>query len=431
MIEELLKNIDNEIDILKEIALYNNKLSEANQRERKILLAAISSLREGIRILNASVPKIMQGISLAKKLPGKHESGLERISFKRNEKGMDAVLRSEDKERFLSELRINNEALEKLGGEKQEQEVSYAKFKGSNFYLKASNRMFVGLARNMIKRGKFKTLATTLKKSNLDILFESYVSAIFFTTFLAVCFSAVLYVLLIFLDFSVSAPFIQIYSDTHLKRVGSLIWVPLIIPILFFLGSYFYPSTERGSIERRIDQELPFAVVHMSAISGSGIEPTSIFKIIVLGKEYPYLKKEVRKILNQINLYGYDLVTALNNVAKNSPSKKLSELLSGMASTITSGGSLSNFFEKRAETLLLNYRLEREKFTKSAETFMDLYITVVIVAPMILLLIFILLSISEFGPSISPGYIAFMIIAIITLINIIFLGIIHIKQPAY
>src|SRR3989338_10272297 len=115
MIEELLRNINNEIDMLKEIALYNNKLSESNQRERKILLAAIGSLREGIKILNASIPKIIQGVSLAKKLPGKHDSGLEKISFKRNEKGMDAVLRKEDKEKFLLELRINNDALDKLG----------------------------------------------------------------------------------------------------------------------------------------------------------------------------------------------------------------------------------------------------------------------------------------------------------------------------
>jgi flagellar protein FlaJ len=197
------------------------------------------------------------------------------------------------------------------------------------------------------------------------------------------------------------------------------------------LALYYYPSTEKNSVEKRIDQELPFAVVHMSAIAGSGVEPTEVFRIIGLSKEYPNLRKEIRKILNQINIFGYDLVTALGNVARTTPSKKLSEVLSGLSTTISSGGGLAGFFEKRSESLILNYRLEREKFSKAAETYMDLYITVVIAAPMILLLIFILLSVSNFGPSLSPSFITILIIGIIALVNILFLGVLHIRQPKY
>lgn len=62
---------------------------------------------------------------------------------------------------------------------------------------------------------------------------------------------------------------------------------------------------------------------------------------------------------------------------------------------------------------------------------MDLYITVVIAAPMILLLIFILLSVSELNVQISPGFITLILISMIALVNIIFLGVLHLKQPSY
>jgi len=171
----------------------------------------------------------------------------------------------------------------------------------------------------------------------------------------------------------------------------------------------------------------------MSAISGSGIEPSQIFKIIGLSKDYPNLRREIRKVLNQINIYGYDLVTALNNVSKTTPSSKLSEVFSGLGTTINSGGNLSEFFEKRAETLLVSYRLEREKFTHIAEMFMDIYISVVIAAPMILMLLLVMIGVAM--PNATSGFsiemITFLIVFVIALINSVFLIFLQIKQPAY
>ena len=107
---------------------------------------------------------------------------------------------------------------------------------------------------------------------------------------------------------------------------------------------YFYPSIEKKSVENQINQELPFVVIHMSAISGSMIDPSKIFSIIIATKEYPYLKKEFIKIINEINIYGYDLVTALRSIALDTPSKKLADLFNSLATTITSGGDLPDFF---------------------------------------------------------------------------------------
>ena len=238
-------------------------------------------------------------------------------------------------------------------------------------------------------------------------------------------------VALFFLVFNIGAlpPFITFVEEPLAMRLLKVVWLMVAVPGATMLLSYFYPALEKKSIESRINQELPFAVVHMSSISSSMIEPSKIFQIIISTREYPFLEKEFIKIQNEINVYGYDLVTALRNRSYNSPSKKLSELFNGLATTITSGGGLPDFFDKRAASLLFDHRLEKEKQTKASETFMDIYISAVIAAPMILMLVLMMMRISGLGISLSTGMISLIMVLAVSLINILFLAFLHLKQP--
>ena len=92
---------------------------------------------------------------------------------------------------------------------------------------------------------------------------------------------------------------------------------------------------------------------------------------------------------------------------------------------------MRTFFEKRAESLLLEYRLEREKSTKSAETFMDLYISVVIATPMIMLMLMVIIAVSKVQTGFDPNQLTIAIIGIVAIVNILFLAFLHIKQPTY
>ncbi len=419
MIEELNKNIDTEIEILREISEYTGRMEFATDSEKKILEEAINSLTASIKIINDSIPKLVINVSAATKLPSKKtETGLEKIKFKRENTRLFVTLQKKDREKFLQELSFGESLVRKLKRKESKFVDKAEEFKAARGYLKLSNKVFLKKTISLIEKGRFKSLALELKKANIDILFEVYVSMMFFTTLLVFCVSVIIFIMLM-------------ATDLTLARFAKVFWIPLALPAITFFILYVYPSTEKSSLAKRIEHELPFAVIHMSAISGSGIEPTEIFKIIGLSREYPFLRKEIRKVLNQINLYGYDLVTALNNSAKNNPSPKLGELFAGLSTTISSGGSLPEYFNKRAENLLLDYRLEREKYTHTAETFMDIYISVVIAAPMILMLLLIMISVSGFQVGFSPGQITFVIILIIALINIVFIGVLQAKQPIY
>lgn len=432
MIEELRRNIDAEIEMLREISSYYSKLEGASEEEKKVLNEAIESLRNSLKTVNDSIPKIAANITLAKSLKGEARyTGLESISVKNKGGVVGVTLPKEERARFLRELQINENLMKKLKKPAREKEEAFGEFKKSRGYVRISNKYFLENAKNLIKKGYFKPLADDLKRGNFDILFETYVAMTLLSLLVSFFVSLILAIFLIFFKIGLDWPFITLYTGGYLMRILYVAWIPIVVPVLAFFGFYYYPSTEKSSIARKIDQELPFAAIHMSSISGSGIEPSGIFKIIALEKEYPYLRIEVRKVLNQINIYGYDLVTALNNVSKSTPSTKLGDLFSGVASTITSGGNLSDFFEKRAETLLLGYRLDRERFTKLAETFMDIYISVVIATPMILMLLLVILSISAPGVGLSPNLLTFIIVMAVVVVNAFFLIFLHLKQPSY
>lgn len=433
---ELKKNIETEIEMLREISNYSNESIRASDKERKLLEATINSLKKSIRIINGSIPRILREVKIENSLPRysknkTEKTGLERVQYFRESNVIEATLNKRDKERFLAELSISDKLIANLKKKKGKNVEKYREFKRARGFLKISNKIFLDSAQKSIEQGWFKNLSVMLKKGNVEILFESYVAAIYLGVLISFVSGIFLAIAFFFFDLNFAWPIITVRSGELLMNLSKVIWIPIILPVVTFSIMYFYPSSEKKAIGRKIDQELPFAVIHMSAISGSGIEPSEIFKIIGLSGDYPVLQKEVRKILNQINLYGYDLVTSLNNAAKSSPSEKFGELLAGFSTTITAGASMHDFLEKRAESLLLDYRLERESYTRLIETFLDIYISVVIAAPMIFLLLIILMAVSGIGRGFTSFQISLLSVAMILILNVIFLFFLQIKQPPY
>ncbi|MBU1252532.1 MAG: type II secretion system F family protein [Nanoarchaeota archaeon] len=310
----------------------------------------------------------------------------------------------------------------------KDKKVEFKREREPSEYMKVSSKMFYNLSTSLLDRGMFHKLKRDLIRSNMEIVPKSYISAVFFSTFLAAIISVFIVVFFMFFSVSATPPFISFGEGGLLARLLKFFWIIIALPVVAFIFGYFYPSAERKSIERRINAELPFATIHMSAISSSMIEPSKLFEIIISTKEYPHIEKELTKLQNEINIYGYDLVTALRNRAFNSPSRKLSELFNGLATTITSGGNLPVFFDKRSQSLLFEHRLDIEKQSKASETFMDIYISVVIASPMILMLLLMMMRISGLGIALSPGMITVVIITAVVVINAIFLGFLQLRQ---
>ena len=408
--EELKNNILKEKKVSRELNslfTYFEKVKEA--REKRLVKTQFDLLRSSLKKTNDFVLIELKKINLARPLEG---------GFKK-----DKLLIKSLKE--VSE--IDKGTLRRLK-KKEEKKLKPKKIKKPSKYVQESSKIFGRQAKKLLNKKMFETLERDLIKANLHFPPIAYISTIFLSTLISIFVAIFLFVFFLFFDFGPTIPFITKSAEAIGTRFFKVFWMLFLIPIGIYLFMYFFPSLEKKSIETKINNELPFATINMAAISGSMIDPTKIFSIIISTKEYPFLEKEFTKLINEINIYGDDLVTALKNVSYNGPSKKLSELLNGLSTTISSGGDLPEFFDKRAETLLFEHRIEKEKSAKSAETFMDIYISVVIASPMIIMLLLMMMKMSGLGISLSTSMITLIAVLGVTLINIAFMTFLHLKQ---
>ena len=428
--DDLKHNMQQEREILDEIVIFTNQASRTYGSDREILEKTILSLVELLKILNKSIPPLVESISVFKKIgEDKKIKGLATVTYQKGGVVTSVVIPEVDKKKFAKELSVSSSSMKRLKqDDKPEKQMVFGEFRKPRMYAKLSNRFFFKYSTSLVDKGHFANVARDLRKANMPYIINTFVSMALFSTVLAAIASLFIFVLMLFfsvsLTFPILIPGVQVTAALVLRNFA----IALAIPVVTFFIFILYPSTEKKSVAKRINNEVPFVAIHMAAIAGSGIEPTKIFSIIALSKDYPYTGMEIRKVINQVNIYGYDLINALKNAARNTSSEKLAELFNGLATTISSGGSMENFFEKRSESLLFEYRLSREKETKVAETFMDIYISVVIAAPMIMMLLLILMSSSGLVPGLTIELITFIIVSVVSLVNFVFLFILHFRQ---
>jgi Flp pilus assembly protein TadB len=432
--QKLKEIISRERKMQGELGSLQNYLKKADIGERKMISSQIALIKESFRKTNEEIPSVLEKINLMK-IPEEEKTNEEIPKIKQENSNIRKPLNIIEspvnfgKGYSLKDLKptiLEKQTLKRM--KKKNEKAEIQKEKKPSGYIKFATQLFSKLSTKIINEKKFQDLERDLIKANLQFTPRGYISVIFLTTCIAFFVGIFVAVFFLFFNIGVALPIITKSTEAIATRLWKVLIIVVLAPFLTFLIMYVYPGLEKSSTESKIEEELPFATIHMSAISGSMIDPSKIFDIIITTHEYPAIEKEFKKLINEINLYGYDLVSALRNSAYNSPSKKLSELFNGLATTINSGGDLPEFFEKRSQTLLFDNRLEQEKKTKAAETFMDIYISLVIAAPMILMILLMMMKISGLGISMSTSMITIIMVIAVTMINIVFMTFLQLKK---
>ncbi len=265
-----------------------------------------------------------------------------------------------------------------------------------------------------IKNGnKYKTLEKDLRKARLKVFPEVYISFVLTSFIISFIILYIIFAIIFFLT----------------KNIIALI-LPSIISLLIFLFLYFYPKLKAIDIQRDIDNNIVYTTIYLSSIFTGGIPPAAVFKILSRKKEFGEISIEAREILKHVELLGISFIDALKRQSEITPSKKLSELLSGIASSISAGGDTAGYLREVANAFINEERnLWRERIDKLS-IFLEIYITLLIIGPIFIGLTGSLLS----GIAISPGFnplamIQLMVYIAMPLINLMFLIIIHTMFP--
>ncbi len=291
-------------------------------------------------------------------------------------------LTKEEKKKLIFDITLNTDELEdfiKLQRAKAKGKVVKERIEKKDYTIyqpssvgKTANKFMKKFAERFIHNypNFFKLMFGHFRMVEMEILSRSYVSMILFFTLIS--FPG------IFLFF------LALNFAFHLNILIILL-IAFFGMIITFVGHYFYPASLISGKSKKIKLEYPFALVHMSAVAGSGANPISIFELIADSDDYVELRKEVKKIMNYVNLFGYNLTNAMRNVAATTPSSDLKELLNGMISTIETGGDLKGYLKEKAEDALNTYKLDRKKQVEALATYSEIYTAILIASPLLLL----------------------------------------------
>jgi len=146
-----------------------------------------------------------------------------------------------------------------------------------------------------------------------------------------------------------------------------------------------YPDWRVYRRKRGIEEHLSPAVNYLAAMAAAGVMPSVIFQDLARQGVYGEVSAEARWIARDMELFGADLVTALDHAMRRTPSPRLEELLQGARTTIVSGGDLRTYFVQKSETFSMEDRQRQRDFLEGLGILSESYVTVVIAAPLFLL----------------------------------------------
>ncbi len=229
--------------------------------------------------------------------------------------------------------------------------------------------------------GIFSDLQENLKISGSGYSLDEYFSMFLFSAIIGtiVGFLMVFFILFIF------------FFDVLIALIGAII---ISIPIFGVIMLVFriYPTQLIQSKRKKIDNVIFFSTIYMSTIAGTGVPPHSIFKILSEFGEFSEVSAVATDIVQNIEVFGLDIVDALEHAADRTASENLKTLLWGMRSTITSGGDLKGFLDEKAKGFAQLYKRRLEEFTRTLSMFLEIYITIVIVGSVFILVLTTIMS---------------------------------------
>jgi len=107
-----------------------------------------------------------------------------------------------------------------------------------------------------------------------------------------------------------------------------------------------------------LKKELPYFLLYASVLQRAGISLYTSLARLAKVSIFKYLRKEAMVFLRDIRFLGKDPLTALDNLARNSPLKEFQDVIYGYTSLIRSGGDVAKYLEEKTKDMLKELRFK-------------------------------------------------------------------------
>ena len=270
-----------------------------------------------------------------------------------------------------------------------------------------SFRLFGRTAPSFLKHVfEFKTY---LERAKIKIYPETYVSLMFFTAALTLPVSIISAVILILYGF-----------------LPVIFLIPM--PFYVMIGFLLIPISQAGDRASNLEREMPFASAYISVMASGGIAPYTSFKRLSEVELMPAMRSEAREIIKDVEIFGRDPLSAIEQAAKKNPLDVFKDFLSGYASTVIIGGDIGHFLERKAEDIFKTRALRVKAAAERLGMLLETFIIVMVLMSLCFYILFSVESIYSSGLSMGSGLILYTYV-FTPMLSLMFIYLAHSMQP--
>jgi len=270
-----------------------------------------------------------------------------------------------------------------------------------------SYRVFGGVASRFL--GNVFEFKGNLKRAGMKIYAETYVAMMFFAALLTTPVTVIALVLLYF------------YKIVFLVF---LVPLPIFVMIVFILTPMM-KAGERGS---SLEREMPFTAAYITVMATGGIAPYMSVKRLTKVDLMPATRREAREIMRDVEIFGIDPLSALEDSAKNHPLDTYRDFMAGYASTVITGGDISHFLEAKTHDIFKARSMRVKAAAERLGTLLESFVIIMVLMSLVFYIMFSVDAIYSTGVSMYSSMILYTFV-FAPFLSIVFIYLAHDIQP--
>jgi flagellar protein FlaJ len=228
----------------------------------------------------------------------------------------------------------------------------------------------------------FKDLDVRLRRSGLKINFKAYVSLTVFIAALTYVTTITLIPCLLFLVFD-----LPLLPAVLFGLGGSLFALAFSI-----IGFYLYPIYRADTLKRELEDELPFTTGYMAILTSAGVPPEKVFYSLSDLSIPLAVTAEAKDVVRDLNLFGSDIISALEQTSERSPSERFREMIEGFITTVHSGGNLAAYLRVKSKEYMKLKRINLKKYSDTLSMLSEFYVTLLLTGPLFLVIMLVVMA---------------------------------------
>ena len=259
---------------------------------------------------------------------------------------------------------------------------------------------------------RLSTLETKLEKAGIPVPYQAYISGIVLISLIAGVVGLMAGIVISFL--------------VNLQPAELRFFLPFFIAVAAcqatFAIMYIMPGFSISARKKKFSEELPYFMGYMATLASSGLTLEGIFKAITRENTNEEIVLSARTLVRDIDMFGMDVITAIRELIRRSPSEPWSELLEGLIATVQTGGKLKDYFLATAKVQMEEKKFILKKMTSSLGVIAEMYTIMLVVFPLMTIIMLAVMALMSTGGGGLFGMPIDMLMKLITYLMVPIMG---------